>query len=182
MYFGRATVFLWACQHSSATPLVPVCDKPAACIQIVMWDCFDYFAGLWHWWEELAVSGWAATKQGSQQGSWPLSVGMTLSSYPDGAGDAWAISLSRYIGSVRWGLVLTKVHVQIIILVHITVYIHCTDMLALIATATDMHTLLPPWSLCLCATLRICLKNLLSLAFGTCWTACFTSASCRAFS
>lgn len=52
--------------------------------------------GLWHWWEELAVSGWAATRVGAaQQGSRPLAVGLTLSSYPDGAGDAWAISLSR---------------------------------------------------------------------------------------
>lgn len=53
--------------------------------------------GLWHWWEELAVSGWAATRVGAaQQGSRPLAVGLTLSSYPDGAADAWAISLSRY--------------------------------------------------------------------------------------
>ncbi|KAL3139149.1 hypothetical protein ABBQ32_005934 [Trebouxia sp. C0010 RCD-2024] len=52
--------------------------------------------GLWHWWEELAVSGWAAATLGEeQQGSSPCSVGLTLSSYPDGAGDAWAVSLSR---------------------------------------------------------------------------------------
>ena len=59
-----------------------------------------FYAGLWHWWEELAVSGWAATKLGTaQQGSGPLAVGLTLSSYPDGAGDAWAVSLSRYRSS-----------------------------------------------------------------------------------
>lgn len=91
-----------------------------------MCDCF-LSTGLWHWWEELAVSGWAAAKQGSHQGSWPLSVGMTLSSYPDGAGDAWAISLSRYYTNhhLRWecvlGPCLDYVHVQVTIRVHITV-------------------------------------------------------------
>ncbi|DBA84121.1 hypothetical protein WJX77_004887 [Trebouxia sp. C0004] len=48
--------------------------------------------GLWNWCEEIAVSGWAAVGQG---GSRAPSWGVTLSSYPDGAGDAWAFSLRR---------------------------------------------------------------------------------------
>ena len=63
------------------------------------------------------MSGWAATKQGCRQGSWPLSVGATLSSYPDGAGDAWAVSMSRYcvdnhLHQGRWYLGLAMPHVQ----------------------------------------------------------------------
>ena len=58
-------------------------------------DTFSGYIGLWQWWEELAVSGWVATGFGVGQGSQPLLGGLTLSSYPDGTGDAWALALSR---------------------------------------------------------------------------------------
>lgn len=51
--------------------------------------------GLWNWCEEIAVSGWAAAGHRAQGGVLVPSWGVTLSSYPDGAGDAWALSLRR---------------------------------------------------------------------------------------
>ena len=58
--------------------------------------CVQCCIGLWQWCEELAVSGWAATGQAGPGGSRGPSWGVTLSSYPDGTGDAWALALRRY--------------------------------------------------------------------------------------